>query len=103
MPEIISLIACLLVGLIVGWRARELYAQVVVNKYLKALETSPKQDDAISISIHKESNQYYVTMTETGQFLVQVTSKNELFDYINKSFSDKIVFIKPDQLALFDA
>lgn len=101
MNEIISFIGCLLIGFYLGWRLRELYARAVVDKYLKDLDTSTS-NNSISLSVHKEKDQYYITKADTGQFLVQVTNKNELFDYINKSFGDKIVFIKPDQLALFD-
>lgn len=104
METIIFGLALVCLGFVLGWKIRELHAQTVVNNYFKAAGfDGTEKSNTYSIKIHKEHGQFYVSEAESGKFLVQISTKDELFDYINTSLKDKIVLIRPDQLALFDA
>lgn len=104
MTEFIILAFCIVLGFVLGWRARELHAQRIVNNYLKAeLEKQEKApQNTLNIEVEKNNNCFYVYNTESGAFITQVKTKEELFDFFKSKHPDKNVMMKKEHFALFE-
>ena len=100
MDEIIILLCAAGLGFYLGWRMRERYARYIIQKYFN--EAKPQNDDIVNVEITKENNCFYVYNTNSGAFLTQVKSKEELLKYLETHYSEKTVMIKKEHFALFD-
>lgn len=103
MTEIAIALVGIGIGFSIGWRARELYAQRIVNKYLADAEeqmNDPK--NVMNIEVMKQQDSFYVYNTENGAFITQVKSKEELFKFFKEKHPEKNVMMKKEDFALFE-
>lgn len=106
MIDYVPLIVCGSVFFVLGWKARELHAQRVVNKYLKEADkalTKDMEEHTMHVHIHKEHGCFYIYNSADDTFITQVKSKDEMFDFFKKHYPSKNVLMKNTDLALFDA
>ena len=91
-------------GFYLGWRLRELYAQAVVNRYLKKHDEEQvfTKENTVVLELHKEHDMFYIYEKESKTFLVQVKTKEEFIKYVEEKYKNKNVIMTKDQLAMFD-
>ena len=101
MLELVILLVGLSLGASLGWRARELHAQRIVNAMFE--QNDKQNEDVMNVQVVKASGQYYIYHADTNAFIVQVKSKDELFEYFKDKYPQKTVMMKKEHFELFDA
>lgn len=89
-----------------GWKCRELYAQRTIKKYLlKADEDARKliEEKSIDLNVEKHGDTFYVYNEKNGSFVTQVTSFEQLVDFLKVKYPDYYITMKPEHKALFES
>lgn len=103
MTELILMLIGLSIGFMLGWRLREIHAKSVVNRMLSDVsQEQSSHENTMNIEVVKEHDQFYVYDSKDNAFIVQVKTKQELFDFFKKTFPEKTVLMKNEHFALFD-
>lgn len=103
MTEIALVLVGLAVGFVLGWRLREIHARNIINNMFANMDKeNAKLDNTMNVEVVKENEQFYVYNAETNAFIVQVKSRDELFDYFKNKYPEKTVMMKKEHFALFD-
>lgn len=91
------------IGVFIGWRLRELHAQMILNHLLNNKDNEDKltADNTISLKLRHEHDSVYV-YDKSDVFLIQVKSKSEFFKFVESKFSNKNVIISKDDMAVLD-
>lgn len=87
-------ILILLAGALLGWQIREWYATLVVRKLEKHILKHIKENMAknVFIEISKLGEDFHVHNKETGEFLAQGKTQEDVIGRLRKRFPD-ITFI----------
>ena len=103
MTELAILLVGLAVGFVIGWRLREVHARSVINAMFANMDKeTDKPENVLNVEVVKENEQFYVYNAENNSFIVQVKTKEELFDYFKAKCPEKTVMMKKEHFALFD-
>ena len=80
------------IGVVIGWKLRELHALYFLKKILtdKTLENGPKIETPplkqVNMKIEKIGDVFYLYNNDTGEFLGQGKSKDELTPILQQRF-----------------
>lgn len=99
------LILTVVFSFLLGWVARERWAEYAVNKMLQNMKNEVADSDllkVLNIDIVKEKDSFFVYNSDTQAFLVQVKTKEELLAFFTESYSNTNVLVKKQDLDLFD-
>lgn len=99
MEFIFILIVCGVASFFLGWKAREVAAKKAILEMIDSTNEAYK-DKIINVYIEKVNNQFFLYNKDTGAFITEVKSKNELMNFIQEKYTDKTVMIKRDDLDL---
>lgn len=106
MTEIALLLVALVVGFVAGWRLREVHAKMVVDKFVSNMEKNVhdgiKEGDIMNVEVVPMNEQFYIYNAENNSFIVQVKTKDELFEYFKDKYPNKTVMMKKEHFAMFD-
>lgn len=102
MEMIVGIFIGIVIGVFSGWKMREVHAQITLNRMFETAEKEKITESIVSLELHREHDSIYVYDKKTNIFLVQVKSKEELFEFVNKKFANKNVIISKDDMALLD-
>lgn len=103
MIDFVIIIISVCIGGAVGWRAREIHAQRIVNRYFKnAEEQNQSPQNILNIEVLKENDYFYVYNTDNGAFITQVKTKEELLSYLKDKYPEKNVMVKKEHFTLFE-
>ena len=98
----IVLIVALVVGFLAGWKFRESYAKFIVKQIMHN-KLNTLTESVMNIEVVKANQQFYIYNSATNAFIVQVKSKEELFDYFADKYPEKTVMMKKEHLELFES
>lgn len=109
MDDAIIYLIVIVVSLFAGWKAREMYAMLIVANILRKYDSSemfdenaPQASNLMPIDIEKHSDAYYVYNGINSSFITQVRSKEEMFEYFKNFYPNKTVILKKEHFALFE-
>lgn len=94
-------ILTLLIGFVVGWVACGYRIRTRIQRIMSRLEEE-QEDDTISVRLEKSGDSILVYNKQTEAFITQVRSKQEFFDYCQKNYEGKIVFMLQADSQLLD-
>jgi hypothetical protein len=78
------------VGIVIGWRAREVHAQMIVSEFLKDHDLSKDEaKELIPIHIVTENGVMYVYHNDTNEFMAQGNTKEDLEKNLESRFPGK--------------
>ena len=100
MEEFLWLVGCLLLGVAFGWFLREQAAIRRVNKLFAQMEVAAEEqveDNQIMGTIEVHHGHYYMFHAETGDFLAQGETKQELSAALKARFPDKVFILDKDE------
>lgn len=92
METIAYCVISLLVGIVYGWRLREIHAKVVTKRIMEELQEDfeeQESDELIQINIEQHSGVLYVYNKDTDEFMGQGKTKEDLEDVLAKRFPGK--------------
>lgn len=88
-------------GIIIGWRAREVYAKQQVQKYMTENldESQDEEDNRIKIKIEKDDNGFFVYNYTTNEFMAQGKTRNQVEMALAKRYPGKQFAVTPTNLS----
>lgn len=92
METIAYCVLSLLVGIVYGWKLREVHAKVVTKRIMEELQEGLEEqesDEMIQITIEQHNGVFYVYGREDNQFMGQGNTKEDLEDVLAKRFPGK--------------
>lgn len=93
------------VGIVVGWYAREYRAKMYLHRLEKMMAQSfgsmvaEAAKNVVEINITREGDTFYVHDKVSGVFLAQGQNHDEIADVLNKRFPEATFMANPDDLA----
>lgn len=97
MTEFILLLLGIAIGIPIGWKYREITAFQAVRKYQQQLANAA-MEKTVFISVSKLEDQFLVHNQETGEFLAQGTTHEEIRSLLNKRYPDRVFVADPKNL-----
>jgi LPS O-antigen subunit length determinant protein (WzzB/FepE family) len=91
----------LTIGFVLGWKLREVYATRIVNQLFSNHEEQ-LSSNIMNVHMEVDRGQFYIYDSATNAFITQVKTKEEMFEFFNKTYPDKTVMMKRQDLELFD-
>lgn len=97
---IIAFVLIFVLGISTGWRARELYAQRLLNHILEQHETkeTKKEENVVHIMIEKHHETFYAFERKTDKFLGQAPTRDELDTILTEKFPGKRFGVTPENM-----
>jgi len=92
--EFLILFISLVVGISIGWNARERHER---RLFLQEIE---EQQESIRISVEKHNDCYYIYNDVTEEFLAQGKTRKEVEDALHKRFPGKIFAAREEHIKL---
>lgn len=98
--DLIDIISLMVVGVSLGWFARERYAVYQVRRLMNDAVADKLENiqPAIPIVIEKEGDMFYVYDEETREFLAQGVDHETVASVLNKRFPTRSFTAQPQNL-----
>lgn len=100
MIDFIFIIVILIVGGIIGWKAREAVAMRFVANYQKMFEEAAMAEaiNTVMIEVERDGDQFFIYNKETGEFLAQGTNHEEVTAVLGERFPSQRFTATPQNL-----
>lgn len=100
MIDFIFIIVALVVGGVIGWKAREYMAMRFVANYQKMVEEAVMTEatNTVMIDVQRDGDQFFIYNKETGEFLAQGINHEEIATVLGKRFPSKRFTATPQNL-----
>jgi hypothetical protein len=100
MIDFIFIIVILVVGGVIGWKAREHMAMRFVANYQKMFEEAAMLEttNTVMIEVQREGDQFFIYNKETGEFLAQGINHEEISTVLGERFPSKRFTATPQNL-----
>lgn len=101
MEYLVLIVVCLSVGFSIGWKAREIYARHVLDKFQEKYVnhiTETYRKDVININVEHTDGTFFVYRKEDGSYLAHGESMTKLEDILNEKFPGKLFNATPEDL-----
>lgn len=89
----------LVVGVIIGWYARQWYAVMVVTELLQQIENQEAEEShpsSIPIRIEKHEDRFFVYNSESGKFMAQGDTMDMVTENLLNNYPNKVFTISPE-------
>jgi hypothetical protein len=99
--EIFILVITFLIGINLGWNAREMYARHITESILskfEQLQDGTIEQDVIYITIELDSGMFYAYHKESSVFITQANTREKLEKQLAELFPDKRFGCTPKNL-----
>lgn len=101
MIELVLLILALVCfSFYAGWAFREHVARVIIEKHFKNAENESNKN-SLRIDITENDDTYLVHNHNTGAFIVQVSSKEQMIEFFKNTYNDITVLATQDDMDKF--
>lgn len=94
---ILGFVGGTVLGINLGWRAREQAAKKFVTNYLAQVQQEAKSN-TVTIEVSKEGEMFLVHNKETGEFLAQGTNHEEVSEILRDRFPTKTFICTPENI-----
>jgi hypothetical protein len=100
MIDFIFIIVVLVVGGVIGWKAREYLAMRFVANYQKMFEEAAMAEtvNTVMIEVQRDGDQFFIYNKETGEFLAQGTNHADVSAILGERFPTKRFTATPQNL-----
>ena len=97
--DVIIFGVAILIGFAFGWISREMYAKhLVTTIYQHAAKTR----NILNVNVVKSNDSFLIYNADNDAFIVQVKSKEELFDFFQEKYGEVSVMMKKEHFDLFE-